>query len=397
MQLKRLQLNNFRNFHQGSIELPPGVTVVLGHNGAGKTNLLEAVQYAACGRSFRTSREHEMVRAGEPFFRLEAELGWNGAALSRSVAFGQGSGVKTDAGGGPNWLPAGEVLCFSPDDLQLIKGPPARRRRFLDDAIGRRRPNYTRDLLDYQKVLAQRNSFLQRARAGLVRLQDISPWDRQLAALAGKIHAARAAHCSRLSPFFQDAYTEISGNAAPAEVVYVSQLGEPAAGADLFESMVAALEERWSEDLERVSTGLGVHRDDADFQLGGRSLRPFGSQGEQRAAVLALLLADRRLGMEAGETPLLLLDDVMSELDPERRKSLLAALSADRAGASGDGSSGAGNTGRQDGGNGAVAPQAIITAADAGLFSKADLARANVFEVEAGEVRMMKAGLGARI
>ncbi len=390
MQLKRLQLNNFRNLHKGAIDFPPGISIVLGHNGAGKTSLLEAAQFASCGRSFRTSREQEMVRAGAPFFRIEAEVGWNGTGLVRSVAYEQGSGVRTDTGGGPNWLPAGEVLCFSPDDLQLIKGPPARRRRFLDEAIGRRRPAYARNLLDYQKVLTQRNSFLQRARAGLVRLQDVSPWDRQLAALAARIHAARAEHCRVLAPCFREAYGEIAGATRATDVAYVSQLEGLGSGEGLEDRLVSALEERWLDDLERVTTGMGIHRDDVDFRLAGRSLKPFGSQGEQRAAVLALLLADRRLVAETGEVPLLLLDDVMSELDPERRRSLLAALAGNgNRGAEGGSAEGAGRAA-------GTAAQAIITAADAGLFSEEDLSGASVFEVEDGAVRLTKAGPDAR-
>lgn len=375
MHLRRLHLNNFRNFQKGALEIPAGVSIILGHNGAGKTNLLEAAQFVACGRSFRTSREHEMIRSGEPFFRIEAEVEWNGAAQTRAVGYEQGSGIRTDNGGGPGWLPAGEVLCFSPDDLQLIKGPPARRRRFLDDAIGRRRPAYNMNLLDYQKVLSQRNSFLQRARAGLVRLQDISPWDRQLAALGEKIYAARSEHCRVLAPHFQRAYGEIAGAGVAAGVAYVSPLDGLGEGGELTENFVRALEDRWSDDLDRLATGIGVHRDDVDFRLAGKRLKPYGSQGEQRAAVLALLLADRRLGMETGETPLLLLDDVMSELDPGRRRSLLESLV-------------------ENGGNGA---QTIITAADAGLFADEDLSQACVFEVESGVVRQAKAGSGVKL
>ena len=125
-----------------------------------------------------------MLREGYGFFRVEAEVEHGDAVIKRAVAYDRVQGVRVDPGGGPAWLPPGSVLCFSPDDLQLIKGAPAGRRRFLDDAICLRIPSHHRTLLDYQKVLAQRNSFLHRAKAGLTRLADISTWDRQLAALA---------------------------------------------------------------------------------------------------------------------------------------------------------------------------------------------------------------------
>lgn len=367
MYLRRLKLSNFRNIPSAAIELPPGISIVIGENGAGKTSFLEAVQYATCGRSFRTSREQEMIGDDHPYFRIEADVEWGGTNLSRSVAYKLGSGAKVDSGGGPQWLPPGSVLCFSPDDLQLIKGPPALRRRFLDEAISRRQPAYHRTLIDHQKVLSQRNSFLQRARAGLVRLADISPWDRQLAALAVRISSARRQHCQQTTPYFQEAFRQISGEESEAEVWHVSQLESQGNQEECEERLVALLAARWSEDLERLSTGVGAHRDDIDFRLDNRSLKPYGSQGEQRAAVLALLLADRRLGGESGRPPLLLLDDVMSELDPERRRRLLAALAPEE--------------GETDSANFA---QTLITAADPGLFSDSELSAAFVLEVGDG-------------
>ncbi|MHB1325332.1 MAG: DNA replication/repair protein RecF [Thermoleophilia bacterium] len=375
MYLRRLNLRNFRNIRRAAIELPPGISIIIGENGAGKTSLLEAVQYATCGRSFRTSREQEMVGDDHSYFRIEADLEWNATSLSRSVAYEQGSGAKVDPGGGPQWLPPGSVLCFSPDDLQLIKGSPSLRRRFLDEAISRRLPAYHRTLIDHQKVLSQRNSFLQRARAGLVQLADISPWDRQLAALAVRISDARREHSQRITPYFQETFRQISGEESDAVVWHVSQLESQGNRQEREERLVALLAARWSEDLERLATGLGAHRDDIEFRLDGRSLKPYGSQGEQRAAVLALLLADRQLGGETGQPPLLLLDDVMSELDPERRRRLLAALAPEE--------------GEIDNANFA---QTLITVADPGLFSASELSAAFVLKVGGGAT--IETGLG---
>lgn len=374
MHLRRLQLSNFRNIESGIAEFPPGLSIIVGANGAGKTSILEAAVFACCGRSFRTSREQEMVRESTPFFRVEAAVDWNGSRIDRAVACERGSGSVVDPGGGPQWFPPGSTLCFSPDDLQLIKGPPAVRRRFLDEALSRRQPSYQRLLLDYQKVLAQRNSFLQRARAGLVQLADISPWDRQLASLAVKIYRERLNHCREIYPRFESAFRKIAADDADTGVEYISQLSCLGGEEELEEKMVSALEDRWSDDLGRLATGIGTHRDDVDFTLSSRSLRAYGSQGEQRAAVLALLLADRRMGMESGAPPILLLDDVMSELDPERRRRLLTAL--------------AGNGERRAGSIEAASnvgdPQTIITAADTGLFTEEELGAACVIEVHRG-------------
>ncbi|MFA5809734.1 MAG: DNA replication and repair protein RecF, partial [Thermoleophilia bacterium] len=337
-----------------------------GDNGAGKSNLLEAVQYTLCGASFRTSRDSEMVAAEAGFFRTEAEVE-NGSVFVRAVSLKRGGGARVDSGGGPKWIEPGSVLCFSPDDLQLIKGPPSDRRRFLDDAISKRNQSYRRQVIDYQKTLSQRNSFLQRARAGLVPLADITPWDRQLASLALRIYETRHLQCQSLSPEFESALTEITGGDEKAHIELISQIEEATGAPDPEAALVDNYRERWSSDLERLSTGVGTHRDDIDFILDGRSLKPFGSQGEQRAAVLALLLAERNLSWRAGDRrPLLLLDDVMSELDPDRRRRLMGALGI--------------NGGSPEKAEG----QVIITAADTGLFSAGELERSRVIYVSSG-------------
>lgn len=376
MILRRLELKSFRSYASAGTALSPGINIILGENAAGKTNLLEAAGYVLCGRSFRTSREAEMVREGGDYWRLEAGLELAGISISRAVAFGQGAGVKVESGGGPTWLAPGSVLCFSPDDLQLIKGAPAARRRFLDEAIGRARPGYQARTLDYQRVMSQRNSFLQRARAGLVPLADITPWDRQLAALAIGIHDARRDYCHRLEPLFALAYRQLSGEEREAGIFYDSQVPAHGESDERETDLLSALAEAWQKDMERASTAVGTHRDDADFQLEGRSLRPYGSQGEQRTAVLALLLASRSLELISGGTaPLLLLDDVMSELDRDRRRRFMRALKG-----AGGGEAGAGGEGASLGG------QVIITAADPGLFDEEELEAAAVLKVGSGGV-----------
>lgn len=364
MYLKHMEIKGFRNYREGSVRLGPGVSIIVGKNGTGKTSLLEAAQYSICGRSFRTSRDAEMVREGSGFFRLATALETGGVERSRLVSLEAGSPARVDQGGGPRWEPAGSVLCFSPDDLQLVKGAPAERRRFLDDAISRRQPVYQQLVRDYQKVLAQRNRFLQRARAGLVRLADISPWDRQLMSLAFQVHEARADYCSALTPGFATAYGSISGGEENAAIAYISQLCRFTGSEDPDGQATRELEQQWSSDLERGTTNIGTHRDDVDFLVDGKSMRVFGSQGEQRSAVLSLLLADARMDSPEGSSPLLLFDDVLSELDPDRRHRLLAAL-----------------------GNG-LGSQVIITAADPGLIPESALAEADVMEIGAdGRVR----------
>ncbi|MCL6106666.1 MAG: DNA replication and repair protein RecF [Actinobacteria bacterium] len=361
MLLKYLKLTNFRNHAAASLQFGENITIIIGGNGAGKTNLLEAAQYAVCGRSFRTKQLGEMVAADADFLRLKAEGSYGGAPFRRSVSLPRGAAARIDPGGGPEWLNQGAVLCFSPDDLQLIKGPPALRRRFLDESISRSRPPYREITASYRKILAQRNSFLGRARAGFVRISAISPWDRQMAAAALEIYRFRRAYCSLLSDHLDLAWKEIAGGKEGLAMLYQSQLEQPAESPDPEAEAVRLITDAWAADMERLSSSFGSHRDDLKFLLGGKSLREFGSQGEQRAVVLALLLASRNLARDRGLTPpLLLLDDVMSELDPERRRLLMAAI----------------------GGEG----QAIITAADSSLFSREELRDALVLELEGGSI-----------
>lgn len=370
MQLRLLKLRNFRSFEAAETRLGPGLTVIFGDNGAGKTSLLEAAQYCLCGRSLRTTREEEMVMKGAGFMRLEAEVHGGGAMYSRAVRLGSGKAVNVYAGGGPAWLEPGSVMTFSPDDLPLVKGAPAGRRRFLDEAIARRRPGYRRLALDYQKIISQRNGFLKRARAGMVPLSDISPWDRLLAASALGIYFARRDYCRQLAPHFSSAWAGLAGKEAAVDLKYLSQLEQAAAAADPEREVLQMLRARWSLDMERSSTGAGAHRDEMEILLAGEPVRRFGSQGEQRLAVLALLLAVRSLVLEEAGPPPLLLDDVLSELDSMRRRRLMGILAA--------------------------AGQALITAADRGLFLEEELAGVDVLEVAGGTVRGAQAGLKER-
>lgn len=362
MYLQSISLTNFRNYPKSKVELSPGVNILIGGNGAGKSNMLEAAQYSCCGRSFRTSREAEMVAGGETFFRLETELVESARPVARAVSYEPGSGSMVEAGGGSRWIGPAAVLSFSPDDLQLVKGPPAIRRRFLDDSIATITPSHQKLVRDYSQVLSQRNRFLQRAAAGLVSLTDISPWDRQLAGLAIRVTTARQEYCFQLAPIFNEMFQKIAGEGEPPQVRLVSQLdgvfkrGKPEA------ELGRVLEREWLADMERQGSGTGSHKDDLEIISGSQSVRMYGSQGEQRTAVLALLLAGGELARTSGAPePILLLDDVMSELEPARRRRLMGAL-------------------------GEYGGQALITAADRELFSYEELESARVFEVSGGAV-----------
>lgn len=371
MFLQSLKLTNFRNYSRGYAEFSPGITLITGENGAGKTNILEAAQYCLVGTSFRTRKEPEMLKEGETFFRLEAGLETDHNS-ARKVSYQPGSAVRVDGGGGPDWLEPGRVLSFSPDDLRLIKGPPAVRRLFLDQAISRRRQAHHRRTLDYKKVLSQRNRFLQRARSGLVSLSDITPWDIQLARMSLDIYEARKRYLEDLEPLFAETFSAIAGGGRDLRIRLASQMEAVREAEDPEGELIRILSDSWNADLERLSSGTGSHRDDVEFLLDGGNLRTYGSQGEQRTAVLALLAAECELvRRQGGRRPLLILDDVMSELDPDRRRRLMRYLT------------------------GPGQAQVIITAADRELFSSEELAEMEVLEVNSGDIVYPQVGTGA--
>lgn len=357
MLLEYLKIRNFRNLAAAELELAPVSTILLGSNGAGKTNTLEAAHYALCGKSFRTRRTLEMVMEGEGFLRLEAQGQALGASFDREVSL---AADGTERRGNASEKAPLPVVCFTPDDLSLIKGPPAHRRKYIDRAIARERPRHRQAVADFQRVLSQRNSFLERARAGLVSLSEITPWDKQVAALTASIYRERSRFCESLRESFRRAYQEVSGNGTQAEIKLVSQMA--AFAQDGIEGeLTQRLKELWQNDMAAGTTGLGAHRDDIDFSLNGSSVRTHGSQGEQRTAVLALLLAEIKSAAErGGEKPLVMLDDVMSELDPGRRQLLMNRLEA--------------------------AGQVIITAADRGSIPACEGEGRTLQEVNGGRI-----------
>ena len=319
---------SFRNLADSEIELGPGLTVLHGPNGAGKTNLLEAAFFALTGRSCRTRRERETIAFGGDLARVEALLvpdedeNADPIRMLASISSGESRRRLVD---GVAAQPADDhrrpaISVFMPDRLALVKGPPGPRRAHLDrlaGAIWAARAELPRE---YGRALAQRNNLLTRIRRG----GDpgaLDAWDRALAERALPLTEARAEAADRLAAPFAAAAEELGLPGAPT-IAYRPRVAEH----DL-DALVAELAERREGDVARGYTGFGPHRDEVEISFGGRSLRRYGSQGQQRLGLLALLFAEREALRDARrQLPLLLLDDVMSELDPERRGRLVAKL-----------------------------------------------------------------------
>lgn len=325
MVVTRLRLRDFRTYGSAEVELGERLTVVHGPNGAGKTNLLEALYFGCTGRSCRTTNEREVVRFDAPAARVEVEGRDRDGDHELSVGFQPGETKRFKVDGAPTerLLDAPHrplVSVFLPDRLELVKGPPALRRAHLDQLVAALWPSRAAARRAYGQALAQRNALLARVRGGGSR-SALGAWDLELAGHGIALRDNRAAALDLLLPRFAEAASEL-GLTGTAELRY-----RPRSRAATAEELAAELAERIDADLERGFTTHGPHRDDVAFVRDGRELRAYGSQGEQRLALLGLLLAERAaLEQERGAPPLLLLDDVMSELDAERRERLVERL-----------------------------------------------------------------------
>jgi DNA replication and repair protein RecF len=308
------------------VELGPGIASLVGPNGAGKTNLLEALYFALTGRSFRTSDRRDLIPFGGSLARAEATVraeDGTEARLLASVSRAEGrrhllDGNAADPGTLARSRPP--VAVFSPDRLALIKGPPGERRAHLDRYVAARWPSRGDLRQRFGQALAQRNAMLAKLGDGRGDPGALEVWDATLAEAAATLVAARAEAVAELAGPFAEAAAEL-GLEGAAAIEYAPR----ATGAA--EEIRAGLAERREADLRLGRSSWGPHLDELKIEAGDRSLRRYGSQGQQRAALLALLFAQRDALLAArGTPPLLLLDDVMSELDPDRRERLAGRL-----------------------------------------------------------------------
>jgi DNA replication and repair protein RecF len=297
------------------------VVLVTGANGAGKTNLLEALHVGSQGFSPRTRVDLQLVRFGSPAARVRLSGSEAGAPVETDVTIVPREGKRVTLNGAPVAGSDGlrsrlSALVFVPDRLAVVKGGPVVRRTYFDRMLGRVFPPRASLPGEYARVLVQRNEALRRARAGLSSRDALSPWTQQLSELGTALDGARSELAALLAPGFA-AHAEALGLAG-------ASLAYEARGLSVEE-----LDERLARDLERGTTGAGPHLRDVEVRAGARDLRGFGSQGEQRIGVLALLLAEAELIADRRHAPpLLLLDDVFSELDEGRRERLLASIPA---------------------------------------------------------------------
>ncbi|MDR0898079.1 MAG: DNA replication/repair protein RecF [Oscillospiraceae bacterium] len=330
MRVQTLRLHQFRNYESACLRPAPGVTVLHGANAQGKTNLIEALYLCCVGRSHRTRKDAELVRWGEAAARAEVEAerldGPHAVAVTISPSQARKKQVRIN---GTPVQRLGEMMghlnavLFSPEDLRLVKDGPEGRRRFLDMEMSQLQPAYFYALQRYARALAQRNGLLRQlggAGASPALTDTLDAWDEQLAHFGGQIAQRRRVYMEHLSERARAIHAELSGGQEDLRLSYGTAVPNEA-------GLLAQLQSRRAEDLRRGSTGAGPHRDDFQILINGHEARAFASQGQQRTIALALKLSELDVMREAlGEWPVLLLDDVMSELDAARRRMLVGRM-----------------------------------------------------------------------
>lgn len=333
--MTQLALVNVRNYASLEFRPPPGLNVLVGANAQGKSNLLEAIGLLGTGKSFRTAREGELIREGYAAAGLsgEARLRAGSVRLSCSLTAGANGTRKLYAVNGQSVRYAGylgrlRVVTFVPAHLQLVAGAPALRRAFLNAALSQESPPYYANLASYGAYASQKSALLRAA--GPLDADLLATYDERLVALGSALMLARRAYVEALGAQARAAHRAwIGGDEGEFELHYAPNVpfdvATPAGVETAFRARLAA--QRGAEAL-RKTVLVGPHRDDLEFRLDGKPLSSYGSQGQQRTAVLALKVAEYALmSLRSGEAPILLLDDVLSELDRERQHALLRAVS----------------------------------------------------------------------
>ncbi len=312
MIVKRIYLENFRNYKAQEINLEDNINVFYGNNAQGKTNILEALYFCALGRSFRTFKDTELINFSSDFSKIEVDFEKGDREKKIEINFSRTEKKKIKLNGikinkNSELLGNMNLVIFSPDDIIILKESPASRRKFLDILISQLRPNYAHILSEYNKVLDQRNASLKSKKIDLI---DI--WNEQLANFAEKIYNYRCEYIEKIQKNIEKISPDLTNDKEVLKIKYKTKFHDK-------EKFINDLKENLNLDLLRGYTGIGTHRDDFELFVNNIELNLYGSQGQHRTAILALKFAEMEIiKEEIAEKPILLLDDITSELDLER-------------------------------------------------------------------------------
>ena len=361
MYIKNIELKDFRNYESLNTVFNENVNIFIGNNAQGKTNLLEAIYMNAMARSFKTSKDRELIRFGEEFCKIKTSAFFdNDEHITEIVINKEGKkGVKLD---GVKIRKTSELLerifiiIFSPEDLKIVKDEPEKRSRFIDRELCQIKPGYFNDLGNYRRVLKQRNTYLKEMS---IDSSVLDIWDHELARYGSRVISRRSEFIERIDGISRNIHTKISGGREQLSLKYEASVDKCEDTESRFYDILLSSRD---DDIRNRNTGKGPHKDDIKISANGVDLRKFGSQGQQRTAALSLKLSEIKLiEDEIGEKPILLLDDVLSELDNDRQTYLINSL----------------------GGN-----QLFITTTDISGKVARSLPEGKIFKIKAGEVEM---------
>lgn len=320
MEIEEIKISNFRNYKEQKIKLNNNINIFFGENAQGKTNIIEAIYLCSLGKSFRTSKDKEMINKYQENSCVEIKFKKKDRAGKIKVQLGDKksihlNGVKlkklSELIGNLN------IVLFNPEDINILKGSPQKRRRFLDVMIGQLRPNYIFSLNSYLKILDERNAFLKNLKDIRKQEELLDIWDERLAEYGIEINRYRKEFIAKIDNKIKKIHSEITNNREEIKIEYCSDSNDK-------EKYLELLKSRRSLDIFKGFTTKGIHRDDFMIYINGEPINIYGSQGQNRTAVLSLKLSELRIIKdEIGENPVLLLDDFMSELDKKRISNFL--------------------------------------------------------------------------
>ncbi|MCC6484746.1 MAG: DNA replication/repair protein RecF [Armatimonadetes bacterium] len=331
MYLKGISLQNYRNLQPVSLGLGEGFWLILGANGQGKSNFLEAISVLCLGKARRAERDRDLIRFGEDFFRLEGKFSREERGDLESVVRLGPDGKELLIFGTPVGTLAkfiGEASCvtFSSDDVDIVLGEPTARRQFMNEALSQLSQGYIFDLARYRRCRDQKNKALKDIRERLAPVDSVEVWDQNLAQYGGRVCARRARFVRQISELSAKIYARLSAEAEGLQVSYEPNVSAPEEAPQWPEAMLQAIVEKRPEEIRRGMSLVGPQRDDLSITLNGVDGRGFASRGQARTIALALRLAQAQLmRKQTGEWPILLLDDVFAELD-ETRRALLSEM-----------------------------------------------------------------------
>ncbi len=330
MIITKLQFEGFRNLDDGEISPDSGVNVIFGTNAQGKTNLLEGIWLLSGNRSFRGSRDSELIKFGRDFARLRIDFFSEDREQTAEILFLKGkkevkiNGIKqTSASSLIGKLCA---VVFSPEHLTLVKSGPAERRKFIDNAISQIKPSYGDLISDYNKTLAQRNALLKDIPYHSQLLDTLDIWDYRLAVLGASVIRMRVHYVDRLCECAKKYHSGISENMEDLDISYNCGISRQDCDDShkIRDILLDKITKSRAEDIKDGCTGTGPHRDDIDILINGDNVKAYGSQGQQRSCVLSMKIAEAELiRIAVSQEPIVLLDDVLSELDSRRQEFLL--------------------------------------------------------------------------